>query len=103
MAERTRTLKVMEADPNNVGKKIVALDVDTRNILGLGPNDCVHIKAKETLAKSGPLDPLMKVLKLLGWIVLLEKCRDIFRRCCYYKKANVQPAKKVTFAPTQED
>jgi transitional endoplasmic reticulum ATPase len=104
MPERTMTLKVMEADPNNVGKKLVALDVDTRNVLGLGPNDCVYIKAKkETLAKIWPARPSDEGTQIIRMDSFTRKNAGIsLGDAVTVKKANVQPAKKVTFAPTQE-
>ena len=58
MADKTLMLKVMEADPNLVGKKLVAIDIDAKNILGLSNDDFVSIKGKkETLAKIWPMRP----------------------------------------------
>ncbi len=98
------TLKVMEADPNNVGKKLVALDVDTRNVLGLGPNDCVYIKAKkETLAKIWPARPSDEGTQIIRMDSFTRKNAGIsLGDAVTVKKANVAVAKKVTFAPTQE-
>ncbi len=51
-SEKSTTLKIMEADPNLVGKKVAAIDNETRNVLGLSHDDYILIKGKkDSLAK----------------------------------------------------
>jgi len=104
MSERSLVLKVMEADPNLVGKKISALDNATRNILGLSHDDYVLIKGKkETLAKLWPGRPSEEGEGLIRIDSFTRKNAGVsIGDGVVVKKAIMQKARKVTFAPIQE-
>ncbi len=99
-----KTLKVMESDPNLVGKKIVAIDNDTRASLGLKANDYVIIKGKkETLGKiwaSRPNDEGNEIIRMDSFT--RKNAGVTIGDTVTIKKAKLEIAKKVTFAPLQE-
>lgn len=104
MSDKTLMLKVMEADPNLVGKKLVAIDIDAKNILGLSNDDFVLIKGKkETLAKIWPMRPSEEGQGIIRMDSFTRKNAGVsLGDAVVVKKAKADPAKKVTFAPMQE-
>ena len=104
VAEKTAILKVMEADPNLVGKKVAALDNETRQHLGLSHEDCILIKGKkDALAKIWPGRPSDEGESLIRIDSFTRKNAGVaIGDTVIVKKASLQTAKKVTFAPIQE-
>jgi transitional endoplasmic reticulum ATPase len=96
-------LKVREADPNLVGKKIVTLDFDTKRMLKLDHGDFVSIKGKkETIAQVWPARPLDEGSQIVRIDGFTRKNAGInLDDKVVIKKVEAQRAKKIIFAPTK--
>jgi len=96
-------LKVMEADPNVVGKKIVAIDIDTKKNLGLSHGDCIVVKGKrETVAQVWPARPMDEGSGIIRMDSFTRKNAGVnIGDMITVRVAELEEGKKVTFAPTQ--
>jgi transitional endoplasmic reticulum ATPase len=97
-------LKVLGADPNLVGKKVAAIDNESRAILGLTHDDYVLIKGKkETLAKVWPGRASEEGQKIIRIDTPTRDSAGVtLGDPVVVKKAVLVPAKKITFAPIAE-
>jgi len=104
MQEKTMTLKVMGADPNLVGKKVAAIDTETKTILGLHNDDYIVIKGKrETIAKIWPGRASEEGQRLIRIDTPTRDSAGVtLGDPVVIKKAELNNAKKITFAPTTE-
>lgn len=102
--EKKVTLKVLGSDPNLVGKKIAAIDNETRNMLGLGHNAYVLLKGKrETLVRIWPGRPSEERQRVIRIDNFTRRNAGVsVGDTVVVKKAVLVPAKKITFAPTTE-
>ncbi len=103
MNKKEIQLKVREADPNLVGKKIVAIDIDTKKNLGLTHEDYVAIKGKrETIAQVWPARPLDEGSGIIRMDSFTRKNVGVsIGDVVNVRKAEVNEAKTVVLAPLQ--
>ena len=97
-------LKVAEARPNDIGRGIIRIDPFIQKKMNLEPGDIVKIIGKkETVAKvwpGFPNDELSNVVRIDG---MIRRNADVgIDENVVIIKTTVKPAKKVTFAPTQQ-
>lgn len=97
-------LKVLGSDPNLVGKKIAAIDNETRNFLELNHRAFILLKGKrETLVKIWPGRPSEEGRKIIRIDNFTRRNAGVsIGDTVVVKKAVLVPAKKITFAPTSE-
>jgi transitional endoplasmic reticulum ATPase len=103
MNKKEIQLKVREADPNLVGKKIVAIDIDTKKNLGLTHEDYVAIKGKrETIAQVWPARPLDEGSGIIRMDSFTRKNVGVsIGDVVNVRKAEVNESKTVVLAPLQ--
>lgn len=103
MTKKEISLKVREADPNLVGKKIVAIDIDTKKNLGLSHEDYVIIKGKrEAIAQVWPARPLDEGSGIIRMDSFARKNVGVsIGDMVTVSKAEVNEAKSIILAPLQ--
>jgi transitional endoplasmic reticulum ATPase len=97
-------LKVAEARPNDIGRGRVRIDPFIQDKMRLEPGDIIKIIGKkETVAKvwpGFPNDELSNIIRIDG---MIRRNADVgIDENVFVYKVVAKPAKKITFAPTQE-
>jgi len=103
MTKKDISLKVREADPNLVGKKIVTIDIDTKKNLGLSHEDYVIIKGKrETISQVWPARPLDEGSGIIRMDSFARKNVGVgIGDMVTIRKGEISEAKSVILAPLQ--
>ena len=96
-------LKVAEAMQIDYGKRIVRIDSNARNILGVTTGDIVEIKGKKSTAAlvlpSHPQDEGLNIIRMDG--ILRQNTGVALGDRVRIKKAEIKTAKKIVLAPNQ--
>ncbi|NUN11397.1 CDC48 family AAA ATPase [Candidatus Micrarchaeota archaeon] len=96
-------LKVAEATQLDYGKRIVRIDSQARNILGLQTGDIVEVSGKKSTAAivlpAHPQDEGLNIIRMDG--ILRQNASVGLGDRVKVKKASIKDAKKIVLAPNQ--
>lgn len=103
MTAKELELKAAEAMRSDYGKRVVRLDSNARQLLGIGTGDIVEITGKKTAAAivlpSHPQDEGMNVIRMDG--ILRQNTSVGLGDRVKIRKAQIKNGKKVVLAPNQ--